>query len=298
MRLISDFLHLIFKVIYKFMFDLYDRKKFINIDDYKIAYEDIGNGETVIIFIHGFPTSTKTWYEVIDYLYKDYRCISLDLLGYGDSDKPVNADYSIPAQAILISKFIKELKLNKPVVLVGHSMGGGMCLTIAAEKLINISKLLIIDPACYPQKLPWFFLGLKIPIFPLLVLRKIPPKVAYHIVRNTAYDKARMKSYEHMKNYIYNVQKAGAAEAFVKTANHINKGDINSLSEKYKDISISTQIIWGKNDRIIPLNFAYRLNKDILNSNLDVLEHCGHCPQEEYPEVVAKAIKKLLNKDA
>ena len=270
-------------------------KKFLDIDGYQIAYEDVGIGK-VILFIHGFPTSTKTWHDITKDFYSTHRCISLDLLGYGDSSKPENGDYTLPYQAEIVSKFIKMLNINEPILLVGHSMGGGICLTLASQKMANVSGILLVDPACYPQKLPWFFVCLKIPVLPLFILRKIPSKVAYYIVRDTAYAKARMRSYEHMKSYIDNVQKKGAAEAFVHTANHINKGNIEELQYKYKHISVPVAIVWGKNDRIIPLNFAHRLKEDISNSKLHIIDKCGHCPQEEYPELVSKILSDLTEK--
>lgn len=303
-------------------------KKIIKIKGYEIAYEDMGVGTDIdagadirsnayteistdgadthankivntntgktILFVHGFPTSTRTWYDVVRNFSETHRCISLDLLGYGDSAKPFDGEYGIEAQAGIVAEFVKTLGIKGHLLLAGHSMGGGICLTLAANKMVNVNGLLLIDPACYPQRLPWFFVCLKIPVIPLFLLRNIPPKIAYYIVRDTAYHRARMKPYEHMKSYIDNVQKRGAAEAFILTANHINKGGIDTLQDKYKDISVPASIIWGRKDRIIPLDFAYKLKEDIPESTLDIIDNCGHCPQEEYPEIVSEILMKLI----
>lgn len=270
------------------------KKQYIQINGIKLAYEDRGNGPP-IVFIHGFPTSCKSWRSVADKLVDRYRCISFDLMGFGDSDKPLNESYTIPRHSELLMDAINKLGLTKPM-LVGHSMGGGMCLYIAHKMKENVSGVFVSDPACYLQQLPWFFLALKVPVIPILVLRLIPPKIAYWMVKDTAFDRKSCKHYEDMYEYIINVQKAGAAEAFVSTARDINKGEITSLISNYSNLNIPIGIIWGKKDRIIPVKFAHRLASDIPDASLTIVENCGHCPQEEYPEITYNALKDILVK--
>ena len=271
-------------------------KKKLTVDGITLAYEDYGEGAPVV-FIHGFPTSTYSWSRVARPLSAYYRTVSFDLMGFGDSDKPLGESYSIERQAELISGAIRELQLVRPI-LVGHSMGGGMCLTIASKNIGNpdaIAGLALADPACYPQKLPWFFQALKVPIVPAMLLRRIPPRLAYLMVRGTAYHPKSKMKLEDMLGYILNVQKEGAAEAFVATALEIVPKDMDALVSSYPKISIPTLLIWGKQDGVIPLKHGHRLAAEIGTNHFHIIENCRHTPQEEHPEQVSRILKQFVD---
>src|SRR5690348_13780004 len=102
------------------------------IDGNEIHYIDEGEGET-ILFVHGTPEWSFGSRDLIVRLRNNYRCVAFDMLGFGISDKPEDADYTCLAHADRLKKFIGKLNLTK-FHLVANDFGGGIGLSYAIEK--------------------------------------------------------------------------------------------------------------------------------------------------------------------
>ncbi|KIZ40385.1 MULTISPECIES: alpha/beta hydrolase [Rhodopseudomonas] len=95
---------------------------FIDLEGHRIFTQVRGAGPT-LVFLHGFPTSSHDWAEVIADLAHDFRCVTFDHLGYGASDKPQNANYSSIVQTDRALKILRSLDVYKATV-IGHDLGG------------------------------------------------------------------------------------------------------------------------------------------------------------------------------
>lgn len=104
-----------------------------------------------VVFIHGIGHSGNVWQEIIERLPSDIRCISIDLLGFGQSPKPRWAIYSVRLQAkMLIATFLR-LGIKGPVTLVGHSLGGLVSVEIAKKYPLLVRSLVLCSPPFYRQ---------------------------------------------------------------------------------------------------------------------------------------------------
>lgn len=114
-------------------------------DNMDISYRDTGKGSTTLLFIHGLGSYMRVWDKNIEDLAASYRCVAVDLPGYGKSSKVIfNANMSFYAK--VLRDFIRKKQLGK-VVLVGHSMGGQIALTMAIEYPEAFEHIVLIDPA-------------------------------------------------------------------------------------------------------------------------------------------------------
>ena len=95
----------------------------------------------VIVMLHGYTGSKENWYPLAQRLRGQYRMIIPDLPGWGDSQRIAGADYGYLAQAERVSQFIAALSPDRPVVLLGHSMGGGIAAVLAAEHPEQIARV-------------------------------------------------------------------------------------------------------------------------------------------------------------
>jgi pimeloyl-ACP methyl ester carboxylesterase len=118
--------------------------KTTSVNGIKINYCVEGAGRDVV-FLHGWASSSKMWAGLLPRLAADYRCWSLDLPGFGDSDKPPASWYSIPNFTRLVLEFARQLQLG-PLRLVGHSMGGLITLDIGARHADQVERLVAINP--------------------------------------------------------------------------------------------------------------------------------------------------------
>jgi pimeloyl-ACP methyl ester carboxylesterase len=103
----------------------------------------------VVVLVHGIASSAATFQRVIPQLEGRYRCISLDLLGFGESPAPEGATYTIEEHVASIRATIASLKLRAPVILVGHSLGSLLAARYAAQNPEKVSRLLLVSPPVY-----------------------------------------------------------------------------------------------------------------------------------------------------
>ncbi len=109
---------------------------------------DVGEGP-VVILIHGIASSAATFERVIPRLEGRYRCISLELLGFGASPAPEGATYTIEEHVASIRATIASLRLRAPFILVGHSLGSLLAARYAAQYPTMVSRLVLVSPPVY-----------------------------------------------------------------------------------------------------------------------------------------------------
>jgi pimeloyl-ACP methyl ester carboxylesterase len=273
-----------------------ERIKKSAINPIKLAYEEKGSGH-VILFLHGFAESRFTWRYLADGLAPEYRVISLDLKGFGESPKPKDGHYSIYDQAMAVQQFIEEHQL-KNITLVGHSFGGGvaLALTLMAKETPSwqIDRLILLGAAGYKQNLPSMLQDLNRPLIGRIGVYLMP--AYYQAIKGyefAFYDNKKIPAagvVESAKNF----SRKGSRYVFLHTARQLIPDDINEISQQYSTIKQPALLIWGDKDRIIPRRYGYRLHKDLPNSRLEILPNVGHMTQEEAPEKVLSLIKDFM----
>jgi len=257
-----------------------------------LFYTTVGEGQPIVL-LHGFGADLHTWDLIKKDISKKKTVYAIDLLGHGESPKPAKGDYSLSHQAELINDFILKNKLRK-VTLVGHSLGGAIALIFAInhQETIDscIDKIIVIDSPAYKQKFPFFINVLRTPFLNIASTNLLPNKAQTMIVlKEVFYDDSKINK-NLSSRYSSNLSKLGAKKALIKTAKSMIPTNIQDIVNSYKKLKSNILIIWGGNDTVVPLSIAKRLHADLQNSNLKIINDCGHAPQEEKPEEVIKAI--------
>lgn len=116
---------------------------------YRLNVVDHGGSGPVIIFLHGLASSSANWDPLIPLLKQKYRCISIDLVGFGESPKPQWYGYTMEDHIRDINKTIKSLRLKKKFTLVGHSLGSLLATRYARLHPKEISRLVLLSPPVY-----------------------------------------------------------------------------------------------------------------------------------------------------
>jgi len=109
--------------------------------------DDAPANAPVVVMIHGFTGSKENWYPVAAQLRGRYHLLVPDLPGWGESERKPDADYGFSAQAQRVAAFIQRLSPGKPVVLLGHSMGGGIAALVAARYPQLVARVGLVDAA-------------------------------------------------------------------------------------------------------------------------------------------------------
>jgi pimeloyl-ACP methyl ester carboxylesterase len=274
-----------------------ERKTF-DYNGVNINYYDAGQGPPVIL-LHGFGACAYTWRYLIPALAEQHRVFTMDLKGHGLSGKPRDGHYAVSDQAEMVAAFIRRLDLHD-LVIMGHSMGGGVTLMtyfkVREDNPGRLKRLVLIDSAGYPQKLPWFIRMAKVPGLNTVLARLLSPRFAtYMVLRKCYYNKDKITD-EQIDTYAYYGSLPGAPEAVKQTARQIMPDNMEAVTAQYKTISVPVLIIWGAEDEVVPLKVGRNFKRDIPDSKLAVISKCGHIPTEEEPQETKRIIADFLKK--
>ncbi|MBO0935716.1 alpha/beta fold hydrolase [Fibrella sp. HMF5335] len=268
---------------------------YANINGYNLHYIDEGEGETVL-FVHGTPSWSFDFRNVIKKLAKHFRCVAIDHIGFGLSDKPERYDYSTQNHSETLEKFVFEKQLDN-ITLVVHDVGGPIGLNFAMKLPDRIKRLVILNSWLWSSRYEPDFIRLskilKNPLLPFLYrYLNFSPKF---ILPNSFGDhKITNKLLKQYTGPFANKTQRNGALAFAKSL--LNDQDwFESLWIRKQDISNKpTLFIWGLKDPVIKVHYLHKFVSGFTNSQVISLETSGHFPQEEQPEVVAKAIFNFL----
>ena len=277
--------------------------QFVDLDDnIRIAYIDQGTGKYTLIFIHGLGSYLPAWKKNIDDLKLRYRCIALDLPGYGKSSKGEH-DYNMSFFASVLRQFVEKLQLRN-VVLVGHSMGGQIALTAALQNTEHIEKLVLLAPAGFEtfsaqekQVLRNLYTPAILKGLPTEQIRKNFEVNFVKFPEDAEFmyqDRLFMRETEEYDRYCAMIPQC--------VAGMLDEPVFDQLPQ----IKIPTLVLYGADDALIPNKFLHpTLTTEMVakagatcipGSKLQMIPKAGHFVQWEGAKEVNKVIKKFLGK--
>lgn len=241
-----------------------------------VHYLEAGQGPELIL-VHGLGSSSEAWRETMMVLAKSYHVIAPDLPGYGKSDRP-KASYSVEYHATALNEFIISLGLNK-VAIAGNSLGGWIALLFALDHPEKVSHLVLVASA-----------GLKRDTLPPINLNPSTKEEQMTLLLALFADPAMVTDRMLAEQWEY--RKSVRATVQATLASFRTRAPF--LDERIRSLKMPTLIIWGRQDRIIPLESGERFHKAISGSKLVVFENTGHMPQMERPKEFARAVKGFV----
>ncbi len=275
------------------------RQSFCYDNDVVISYETEGDGPTPIVFLHGFAAGLITWHDIrLLFPTSLFRLYLLDLKGYGFSTKPRDHRYAPEDQAAIVLSFMEALKLRH-AVLVGHSLGGGIALLAfhqAREKDERelIDRLVLIDCAAYPQRLPRIMRWLRVPLLGRAILHLLPVRFMVRYSLDRVFHDKKAITPDRINRYVTCFGRKGIDHVFSETCRRLIPEKYAALSGFFRNIAVPTLIIWGEEDRFISPGHGRRLQGAIPGSRLVVIPGCGHNPHEERPAETFAAMSEFL----
>jgi pimeloyl-ACP methyl ester carboxylesterase len=268
-----------------------DNYRYMLVGGHRIAYLDHGSGPPVLL-IHGIPTSSLLWRHIIPELAETHRVIAPDMLNYGKSDKPEDADVSIAAQSRLMMEVLDVLGIPRADV-VAHDIGGGVAQIMAVNHPERIKKLVLSNSVCFDSwPIPEFkplqepgaeasmsleaFVSMMREFLPLGVYRPeaLPPE-ALHIMIEPWTSEAGKR-------------------ALFRNFRRLNPEYTQAIAGELKHLNHETLILWGRQDPFQKPVYAEKLRDAIPGTRLTWIEEAAHWVMEEKPAEVAAALKAFL----
>ncbi|MEO1205869.1 MAG: alpha/beta hydrolase [Pseudomonadota bacterium] len=258
--------------------------------------EEHGHGRPILM-IHGLAASTYTWRNIVPTLARKNRVITLDMKGFGRSDKPFDTAYSSHDHADLIVAFIRKTKLRN-FTLIGHSYGGAVSLLVA-EKLRRagerrIRNMVIMNAPAFPQKPTPFISFMGTLVLPYAVMSLIPPELTAW--SSLEPENVLRTSFEDITAYARPYWQASARHALISTARQIVPDDLDAILHGYRKLHQPTLVIWCDRDKTVPIKTGRRLARTLPNARFRVIKGCFHAPQDEQPKAFLRRIRPFINR--
>jgi pimeloyl-ACP methyl ester carboxylesterase len=257
------------------------RGRFIDVDGARLHYIEAGSGPPLVL-IHGLAGQHGNFtHSLLDLLQNDHRVIIVDRPGSGYSTRAANAPAGIAAQARTISHFIAALGLRQPLI-VGHSLGGAIALSLAVNHPEQVGGLALIAPVTHlPKDVPPIFRGLAIrsPFLRALVARTLAVPVSIrnrHAVLESAFGPQPVpRDYGTKGGGLLNLRPASFINASLDLmAAHDESED---MTARYGHIKVPVGIMYGTADRILdPVTHQAALVEKLPGVDCELIDGGGH----------------------
>lgn len=255
----------------------------------------------VVVLLHGgiIDAAHVTWGEVIDPLAREYRVVALDLLGYGESDKP-NAEYSIATHVGMVEGFLETLG-RESVHLVGASMGGAVALGLALRSPGLVDRLVLQDSYGLGRELPNGLLSY------LLARVQVVNKVSVALLRlSRGLTKASLGSIARDPDELSpaavdavwaEAKRPGAGKAFrgFRAAEVTRRGYRTDFTDRLDGLAAPTLLVHGRHDEVFPVAWSERAAARIPDAEIAIFEDCAHWAPRERPERFVERVESFLS---
>ncbi|WP_324672503.1 alpha/beta fold hydrolase [Hymenobacter sp. GOD-10R] len=242
----------------------------------EFQYIDEGQGE-ILLLLHGLFGALSNWEEVIATFSPEYRVIIPLLPIY---EMPLTKA-GVPGLVSYVASFVKELRIDEPLTLLGNSLGGHVALEYALRYPTQVQRLVLTGSSglfedsmggSFPKRGNYSF---------------VQERVAY-----TFYDPS--VATKELVDEVFSVTNSNAK--CLRIISIARSAQRHNLSKDLGRITAPTLLVWGLNDTITPPLVAHEFNRLIVNSELHFLDHCGHAPMMERPHEFNALLDRFLRR--
>jgi pimeloyl-ACP methyl ester carboxylesterase len=270
----------------------------VTIHGHRRAFVKVGHGPALLL-LHGLGCDHRTWLPVIDALARRFTVIAPDLLGHGESDKP-RADYSIGAFANGMRDLLTVLEVDK-VTVVGHSFGGGVAMQFAYQFPERTERMVLVGSGGLGPEVSGAVRAITTTGFYQVMGALTLPGVRHVGTAGLkALSRTGLKEFRDFDEVaaIYQSFRDPAARAAIR---HVVRavvdwqGQIVTMADRaYLTEAMPMCVIWGEDDRVIPVSHAARAAELAPAARVEVIAHAGHFPHKDHPEKFVKILQDFV----
>ncbi|MET1414410.1 alpha/beta hydrolase [Roseibium sp. HPY-6] len=245
-----------------------------------IAYTDVGSGDPLIL-MHGIPTWSFLYHQVIDRLSESYRVIAPDFIGHGSSDKRDGLDRSLLAQRDMISAFMDALSVSK-ATLIGHDTGGGVALIMGVENADRVDQLVLSNIVAYDS---W-------PIDDMIQVghpgwaKKSNDEIRDFLVGG--FDDGLSRKDQLTPEFVNGIVAPYTTDegkvSLIRNASSLNTNHTTMLIGRHQQIKAKTLLVWGEDDPWQSIADGEKLASEIPDATLVRVQNASHWIPQDAPD--------------
>jgi pimeloyl-ACP methyl ester carboxylesterase len=263
-------------------------------------YRVSGEGPPVLL-LHGIGRTLEDWTEQHHRLADRHRVYSLDLAGFGSSQR-LSGPCTLPAFAGFVTDFLDAVAEPGPVAIMGNSLGGAVALATAASAPERVSALVLANSAGFGKEVTLVLRLLTIRPLGRLLLR--PSRKNCRRTERALYFDGRFVTDERVEHALRAGSVPGSAQVFLETASAlgnlrgISPGWRGDLLAKVAPLRIPTLVVWGDRDLVLPPAHLEQARQALPHARTHLFADTGHMPQieraEEFHELASAFLKEEL----
>ena len=266
------------------------------IGGFRVTYLDEGFGDPVL-FLHGIPTQSFVWRDVISIVDRDYRCIAPDLLGFGFSDRPSSADLSPAGQAVMLTQLLDHLGIES-FVLVAHDYGALVAAELLKHHPARVVGLVITNTSLWrddwkgPRASPMSVLRLPAlgeAAFAVARPFMLKQALAFYVEEDERLTPDVMAVYWHPFT-------TGFSDTLLRLfrERHLTDTHFHDWRAAVNAFQGPAMVVWGDKDRTFSTRRGLEISALIPRSRFERFEHANHFLQEDRPEALGRLIVALV----
>jgi 4,5:9,10-diseco-3-hydroxy-5,9,17-trioxoandrosta-1(10),2-diene-4-oate hydrolase len=261
-------------------------ERYVDIDGIRTRYVVGGHGPPVLL-IHGLGEFLEVWSRNIAPLSEYFNVYAVDLPGHGLSGKPLGS-YTLDFTSEFIVHFMQALGIER-ASLVGHSLGGMVCLSVAISFPDKVDNLVLVDAGGLTKEVPLTYRLATLPVLghillgPRLFVNKVTIrmglKMKRHFYNPNIVDEVWIDA---ACRYLKRPERKDAIANIIRSS--IKPGQMYpgaSIVDKLHLVEVPTLVVHGAQDRVVPVRYAQLACELITDARCKVIDECGHCPQIE-----------------
>ena len=273
-------------------------RHFVMVAQHQMSYVTGGKGPPLVL-VHGLGTSSFTWRYVLPVLMQRYTVYAVDMLGCGESDK-LNVDYELNALAGYLKEFLDAVGLERPII-IGHSMGGGITMMFCHHYPGRAERVVLASSGGMGREMHWL---LRVGTLPgaegVIGILSDPRSRVPQVSRSLEQRRMRRLAQEFdasTPTMLDRFQSPDARLAFLSMLRGIGgiSGQKVSALPYLNTLAVPVLLIWGGQDRTIPVAHGKEAVKLIPCAHLEVIPNCYHRPQVEAPQRFCELVLEFLD---
>jgi pimeloyl-ACP methyl ester carboxylesterase len=265
----------------------------VDVDGLRITYRELGTGPAVLL-LHGWPTSSHLWRQVMVPIAQANRAVAVDLPGFGASDKPLDRRYGFALFERTIDVLLAELGIHQTAIAV-HDLGGPVGVHWAIRNPQRVTKLALLNTLLYPELSEAVVEFVRLLRNPESRDKLTSPAGLESVMRRGLVDQSRLTD-EVLQAVREPFRTEESRRALAAAGIQLELEGFAETGRRLPGLRMPVRIIYGARDQLLPdvADTMARVERDLPQAVTTTLPNCGHFLQEEAPQQVGELLARFF----